>query len=248
MTYRTPAEQLQTLIRDGVELARTARRNKKSLAGDNFYANRLVELHADATNAFRQLTNPSVADTLPLAELAEIVFGIGTQPKDRAAAARELLFALKTMTWSNERKPAIDEEEGLFPVMILSQASRRYLVSVGRQMNGCFSVGWHDASLVMMRRLLEICLIEAFEARGITAKITDANGNYLQLSDLIRATLSEPIWNLSRNAKTSLPRLRSLGHMSAHGRHFNARKSDVEDIRKDCRIIIEEVLHHAKLL
>lgn len=242
-----PAEQLQVFIQRAVDIARTARRNGKSLTGDNFYANKLAELRADATNAFRQLTSRSAGDTSALAELIEIVFAAATTAKDRAAAAREIFFALKT-TWSNQPKPAIDEEEGLFPLTILSQANRGYLVSIGRQMNGCFSTGWYDASAVMMRRLLEIALIEAFEAHGLASKITDSGGNYLQLSDLITAALSEQSLRLSRNAKKFLPTLRDVGHMSAHGRYFNAKKLDLESVRQGCRVTIEEFLHHAKLL
>jgi len=115
-------------------------------------------------------------------------------------------------------------------------------------MNGCFSVGWFDGSAVMMRRLVEIAIIEAFEAKGIARKIQDSSGNYLQLSDLVRRALSEPSLTLSRNAKKVLPGLRDLGHMSAHGRHFCARRSDLEDAKPAVRIIVEEFLRHANLL
>ena len=100
----------------------------------------------------------------------------------------------------------------------------------------------------MMRRLIEIAVIEAFEARGIADKIRDANGNYLQLSDLVAKALAETTWVLSRNARRALPTLRDVGHMSAHGRYFCARKDDLEGIRAGCRIVVEECLHHARLL
>jgi hypothetical protein len=115
-------------------------------------------------------------------------------------------------------------------------------------MNGCFTSGWYDASAVMMRRLIEIAIIEAFEAHTIANKIKDVAGDYLQLSDLVRLTLAEPSWNLSRNAKKSLPQLRELGHKSAHGRYYSARKEDIESVRSDCRVVVEELLHIAKLL
>jgi hypothetical protein len=115
-------------------------------------------------------------------------------------------------------------------------------------MNGCFSQGWHDASAVMMRRLLEISLIEAFEAKGIAAKIKDSAGDYLQLSGLISCALQENSWTLSRNCKKELPLLRDAGHNSAHGRYYHARREDLERLRPGCRIVIEEFLHHAGLL
>ena len=115
-------------------------------------------------------------------------------------------------------------------------------------MNGCYSSGWCDAAAVMMRRLIEIAIIEAFEARGFAAKIKDASGNYLQLSDLVTTALGETAWTLSRNSKKALPSLRDVGHMSAHGRYFSARKDDLEGLKPGCRIVIEEFLHHAHLL
>jgi hypothetical protein len=100
----------------------------------------------------------------------------------------------------------------------------------------------------MMRRIVEISIIEAFEGKGIAHKIKDGNGNYFQLTDLIRMALAEPAWTLSRNTRGALPNLRDVGHMSAHGRYFTASSEDVERLRPSCRIVVEEFLHHAGLL
>ncbi len=114
-------------------------------------------------------------------------------------------------------------------------------------MNGAYAEGWYDACFVMMRRLIEIAIIEAFEGKKLAAKIKGSDGNYLQLSALIDKTLAEP-WPLSRNAKTALPELRDVGHMSAHGRFFTAHREDVDRARGGCRVVVEELLHHAGLL
>ncbi len=74
---------------------------------------------------------------------------------------------------------------------------------------------------------------------------TDTN---LQLTALVTKTLAEPSLSLSRNAKTALPALRDEGHMSAHGCYFTAKKEDVESVRLGCRVVVEELLHHAGLL
>ena len=100
----------------------------------------------------------------------------------------------------------------------------------------------------MTRRLVEITIIEAFEAQGIAAKIKNPAGDYVQLSDLVRVALAEPGLALSRNCKKSLPTLRDAGHQSAHGRYYFARREDLEALRPACRIVIEEFLHHAGLL
>lgn len=239
-------EKLEELVARVVELAKTARRNRMSLSGSNYYADKLVEMRADATNIYRELTPLTPGDSSALGEMIERVFAASTPAKARAETARELTFSLRT-TWRSAN-PTPREDDGLFPLSILSQAKRGYLVTVGRQMNGCFSQGWNDASAVMMRRLLEIAIIEAFETKGIAAKIKDTNGDYLQLSDLISCALNERLWTLSRNCRKALPVLRDAGHNSAHGRYYHARREDLEALRPGCRMVIEEFLHHAGLL
>lgn len=242
----TPEASLEGLAQQAIEVAKKARKHKQNLANDNFYGNKLAELRADAANVFRELSSQSIGDTTALAELIEAVFAPQTMAPRRLAASRELIFALRT-TWRAPKPKAPSGDEGLFPLTILVQANRGYLVTIGRQMNGCYSQGWHDACAVMMRRLIEVSIIEAFEHKGVAQKIKGGDGNYLHLSDLIARALAEPSLPLSRNAKKQLPQLRDVGHMSAHGRYFLARKEDLEKIQPGCRVVIEEFLHHAGL-
>jgi hypothetical protein len=139
-------------------------------------------------------------------------------------------------------------EEGFFPATILAQAKRRYISAIGRQMNGCYASGWRDACAVMMRRLLEIVIIEAFEAKGIGAKIKGADDTYFHLSKLIDLALAEPRLTLSRNTKIALPKLRDAEHLSAHGRYFLAAPEEIIKMQKECRVALEEFLHHAELV
>lgn len=242
----SPTEKLEALGARAVALAKTARRNRMSLSGSNYYANKLVELRADATNVYRELAPLTLGDSSALGEMIERVFSASTTAKARAEAARQLTFSLRT-TWRSAN-PAPRQDDGLFPLSILSQAGRGYLVTIGRQMNGCFSQGWYDASAVMMRRLLEIAIIEGFEAKGIANKIKDQSGDYLQPSGLIGRALSETAWTLSKNCRKALPVLRDAGHNSAHGRYYHARREDLEGLRGDCRVVIEEFFQHAGLL
>ncbi len=239
------SELLDRLAAQAVEVIKKAGQYGKSLHGDNFYANKLATLRADATNAFRSLSTTSAGDSSAIAELMETVFSTSIDRRARIAAYRELSYHLRT-TWRST--PVVQEAEGLFPLSLLSEAKRGYLVTIGRQMNGCFSAGWYDASAVMMRRLVEVAIIEAFEGKGIAAAIQDSKGEYLQLSDLMARALGETSWKLSRNTKKALPRLRDLGHQSAHGRYFCARKTDLEDHKDNVRLVVEEFLRHAGLL
>lgn len=239
------SQRLEMLARDAIDVVKKAKKHRVALTSDNFYANKLATLRADASNALRYLQLGSPGDVSAAAELIEAVFSPSTDRKVRVGAFHELSHNLRT-TWRSVKVPTVDE--GLFPLSILTSANRGYLVTIGRQMNGCFTSGWYDAAAVMMRRVLEISIIEAFEGKGIAATIKDANGNYFQLTELINRALNEPALTLSRNSRRALPGLRDVGHMSAHGRYFTARKDDLEGIRSSCRIVIEEFLHHAGLL
>jgi len=244
---QTPADRLEAAVNSALAIARKAKKAKKSLSSDNFYANRLLQLRADATNTFHDLSAQSAGDATAMAELIQAVFSAKSTPAQRLQASRDLIYSLRT-TWRQPATPGTTADRSLFPSSILDQTGRGYLISIGRQMNGAFSQGWHDAAAVMMRRFLEMAIIEAFEAKTLSSKITDKEGNYLHLSELVDAALGEPSFKLSRNAKKYLPRLRDLGHLSAHGRYYTAREEDLENVQQGCRVVIEELLTIAGLV
>ncbi len=243
---QTPVERFKQIIDEAIAVTKTAKKNHASLNGVNFYANKLAKLRTDATLIFRELGDPSVGDISAVAELMEIVFAVNTDVRVRATTARELAHELQTRKWRS--LPVENVPDSMFPLSLLTKANRGYLIAVGRQMNGCFESGWFDACAVMMRRLLETTIIEAFEAKGLDAKIKNSQGEFFQLTELIALAISEKSWNLSRNTKRALPQLRDIGHKSAHSRRFTAQKSDVEKVQADLRVALEEFLHLAALI
>lgn len=125
----------------------------------------------------------------------------------------------------------------------LFKDTRGYLEKVANQVNGCFEQGWFDGCAVMIRRLVETLIIEAFEQHGIADKIKTAKGDFYFLGDLINATIQEKSWNLTRNAKRALPKLKNVGDKSAHSRRYNAQYRDIEMIRPDLRVVVQELLY-----
>ena len=125
--------------------------------------------------------------------------------------------------------------------------TRGYIERIANQINGCFENGWYDACAVMMRRLLETVIIEVFEAHAIASKIKNPQGDYFYLNDLISAILAESNVTLSRNTRDSLKKLKKVGDLSAHSRRYNANYQDIEGVRYDFRIAIEELLYLARL-
>jgi hypothetical protein len=245
---RSKSEAVEALAQRALDVAKKARKHRKSLTSENFYANKLVELRADATNTFRELAGHSVGDVSAMAEMIQEVFSAKTPYKRRTEAAKELTFSLRTTWRETTSEHAGEEGEGLFPLSLLADTGRGYLVAIGRQMNGCFASGWYDACAVMMRRLLEVSIVEAFEKKGLSDRIKRPDGNYVDLSELVRRALTESTWALSRNTRKWLPELKDVGHVSAHGRYYTATRADIQRIRQGCRVVIEEFLRHAELL
>jgi hypothetical protein len=126
--------------------------------------------------------------------------------------------------------------------LILFKETRGYLKKIVNQANGSYSQGWFDASAVMVRRLLETLIIEAFEKHGLAAEIQSQGGDFLYLRDMIAKTVACKAWNLSRNTKQALPRLKDVGDKSAHSRRFNAVRNDIDTLKDDLRIVVEELL------
>jgi len=125
----------------------------------------------------------------------------------------------------------------------LVRGTRGYIEKIVNQVNGCYEKGWFDACAVMIRRLLETLVVEAFEHYGIANNIKNSNGDFFYLSDLINRTLAETTWNLSRNTKSALPRLKNIGDLSAHSRRFIAHRDDIEKIKDDLRVVTQELVY-----
>lgn len=127
------------------------------------------------------------------------------------------------------------------------KGTRGYIEKIVHQINGSYGSGWYDSSAVMIRRLTETLIIETFEYHKIESKIKNPSGDFLYLKDLINLTLAEPNWNLSRNTKQALPRLKDIGDQSAHSRRFIAHRSDIDKIIPDLRIVVQELIYLSKL-
>ena len=129
----------------------------------------------------------------------------------------------------------------------LVRGTRGYIERVTNQINGCYENGWYDSAAVMIRRLLETLIIESFEHHNITPKIQNASGDFMYLRELIDACLNESVWNLSRNCKRAMPKLKDIGDKSAHSRRYNAHRGDIAPLAGDIRLVVQELIYLADL-
>ena len=125
----------------------------------------------------------------------------------------------------------------------LVNGTRVYIERVVDQINGTYENGWYDACVVMLRRLIETLIIEAYEARGIDDDIKDPDGNFLSLDKLInKACDGKSTLNLSRDTKRILSQIKKLGDRSAHNRRVNANRSDMERLSQDLFLDIQTLV------
>jgi hypothetical protein len=136
--------------------------------------------------------------------------------------------------------------EPVLPVSLF-KGTRGYIEKIVLQINRTYEHTCYDACAVMIRRLVEVLIIEAFEYHKLTSKIQNAAGDFFYLQDLIAAATTEPTWSLGRNAKGGLSRLKTIGDQSAHSRRYNARRTYIDEVIIDLRTVSEEFLYLAKL-
>ena len=168
------------------------------------------------------------------------------------SAARNIFTAAQAIDFDVRRELG-PPEEGLraasnivLPRSLL-RGTRGYLEKVGNQVNGCYENGWYDACSVLLRRLIETLIIESFEKHSIADRIKNPRGDFLFLRDLVTRCLAESAWNLSRNCKQALPKLKDIGDKSAHSRRYIAQRGDLDPLLPDIRISVQELLFLAGL-
>lgn len=164
--------------------------------------------------------------------------------KIHASKIQNLRAELPQVSTKSEQ---VVHDEAILPET-LYKPSRGYIEKLADQINACYEANIFDGCAVLMRRLLEICLILAYEKIGIASAIKDSGGNYKMLQLVIADAKCNSKLDLSRNTKSCLNTFRTLGNFSAHKIYYNAKRSDVRKMIQDYRACVEELLYKAEIL
>jgi len=239
------------ILSDAEKISKTANKHNHPLSGTGFYASKFSELHAETVVAFKKLNlqlqnfdDKTIKDALHKVKTnIDIYFNSKSNNKQRGTAKQDIAFLFQTIinpaiTTSPTHTPTDD----LFPLELVRE-TRGYIERIAEQACGAYDQSWYDASAVMVRRLLEILIIESFESHNLTAKIKKPDGTFFYLQDLVTYTLSESSWTIGRNVRKALPNLKDIGNQSAHGRRYIARKTDLDNVKRDLRLTIEELVN-----
>lgn len=131
----------------------------------------------------------------------------------------------------------------LFPLEIFDN-TRHYLSQFSKEAAATYDLALYNSCLFMIRKITETLIIELYERKGLQSKIKNSNGDYLQLSDLIKNVSNEPSWKLTKIVKEQLPKIKLLADSSVHSKRFSAKKPDIENMKVQIRITFEELINH----
>ena len=166
-------------------------------------------------------------------------------PKSLLDAARKIqVFIDDAITPPQELVTPISESVLPYSIFLNSNS---YIRKVVNQINATYDAMCFDACAVMIRRLLEILIVEVYESKGLATLITDSKGDYFFLAELVMQLISNKSWHLGRTTKNRLPIIKGIGDLSAHSRRFTAQRSDIDRIKDDLRVISEELLYLSNL-
>lgn len=130
----------------------------------------------------------------------------------------------------------------------LYQNTRTYIRRLAEQINCSYENNIFDGCAVLMRRLLEVLLIHAYENLNIESSIKDSSKNYKMLSSICDDAKINSTLSLSRDTKECLDDFRTLGNFSAHKIYYTAKKRDISNIVVKYRATIEELLYKSNLM
>lgn len=125
---------------------------------------------------------------------------------------------------------------------------RNYLDRLIQQINSSYSNHCYDACAILMRRLFEVILILSYQHLGIDDQIKDKSGNgYLMLGGIVSNAKNNLMLKLSR-IKKEFDTFRLVGNFSAHNITYTAGKKDIDDIRINYRVMLEELYNKSGLM
>ncbi len=124
---------------------------------------------------------------------------------------------------------------------------RNYLTRLIIQINHSYGNKCYDAAAVLMRRLFEVLLVLSYQNLGIDDAIKDVSGDgYLMLEGIVNNAKNNQVLKLSR-IKKEFDTFRMIGNFSAHNITYTAGKKDIDDIKLNYRVMLEELYSKAGL-
>lgn len=135
----------------------------------------------------------------------------------------------------------------VIPDLLLTGAPG-YVTRLANQINASYEHAIFDGCAVLMRRLVEVLLIQTYEKLDIAASIQDGNGEYMQLGKIIDNAIGNSVLKLSRSSRKHIGTYRTLGNFSAHKLYYSCSRPDIADTLVEYRALIQELLSKGGLV
>lgn len=223
--------------------------NLTASAQIDFFAYYLIKVKD--TNGFKPKDIQYCFDELHLSAYSNIPGYLSKNSqrgKGQKFLKRKDLYYLESITLSKieqvinlEIEP--EPSNNLFPLSIFDN-TRGYLVAFAKEASCSYDYRLYNSCFFMLRKIFETLIIEMFERHGLESTIKNSNGGYLFLSDLITKLVSENSWHLTKIVREDIPKIKKLADSSVHSKRFSAKKSDIDNIKTEIRIILQELINH----
>ena len=234
------------------KVLRAAKRNGSSLASHRFYGPKVRADLAQLRKRFLMLIRdypqerfPRVAFQLATIEplVSKLVQAFPSEPKAMLTLVDEIIFKTESDLAAEldapQSTPTLSSSVPFFPNDLIDDR-HGILQKVLWEANRCYDAACYNACAAMIRRLVESLVIEAFEKKGLRAKIKHGS-DYLDFGALIGKAIAEPALRLTRNTKHVLPELKFFGDLGVHNRMALVRKDDLDRLHNSTRAGIEEL-------
>ena len=122
---------------------------------------------------------------------------------------------------------------------------RSFIDRLIKQMNFTYGNNCYDACAVLMRRLFEVLLVLSYQNLGIEADITNSQGNHFMLEGIVKNAIPNKKLNVPSRIAKNFDSFREVGNNSAHSITYTAGKKDIDDIRGNYRVMMEDLYNRA---
>ncbi len=139
----------------------------------------------------------------------------------------------------------VDQDNGFIPKAVW-EGTRGHLEKVAVQINGCYQHGFYDAASMLLRKLVEMLLVECYKKAGNEAQIKNGD-RFKDLNVIITHAIDHCGLRLTPQAKPYLTKVREYGNLAAHNPLFTTHKADLDKEHIHVRVTIGELIELADL-
>jgi len=171
-------------------------------------------------------------------------FTRGARNKSFKLHAKKIKELLELIPDIATKSTEVESDGSILPDSLLN-GKRSYIQLFGKQINSAYTNNIFDGCAVLMRRMVEVCLIHTYENLSIDSQIKQGPDRYKDLKEIIKDAVVNPVVNLTPDSKDCLDEFRELGNLSAHQLYYNCKPEEINRVKKKFRLLVDELFNKA---